>query len=187
MEQRNQEHEPAPEIAPRIYVASLADYNAGVLHGTWINADQDATDIHRNIHEMLGRSRQAVAEEWAIHDYEGFAGYRLAEYENIETITRIATGITRHGPAFASWIDYLGDTADERLEHFEDAHLGHYENLTEFADQWAEDSGLTEELVPEWARSYLRVDLDALARDLEIDLHIADNARGGIDVFDPRI
>lgn len=30
---------------PRIYVASLSDYNAGTLHGKWIDADQSAEDI----------------------------------------------------------------------------------------------------------------------------------------------
>jgi len=30
---------------PRIYVACLAAYNAGKLHGEWIDADQDAEAI----------------------------------------------------------------------------------------------------------------------------------------------
>ena len=29
---------------PKIYVACLASYNAGILHGRWIDADQDADD-----------------------------------------------------------------------------------------------------------------------------------------------
>ena len=38
---------------PRIYVACLAAYNAGRLHGEWIDADQDADVIHEEIQEML--------------------------------------------------------------------------------------------------------------------------------------
>ena len=30
---------------PRIYVACLAAYNGGTLHGEWIDADQSADDI----------------------------------------------------------------------------------------------------------------------------------------------
>ena len=32
----------AATSGPRIYVASLSDYNAGRLHGEWIDADQGA-------------------------------------------------------------------------------------------------------------------------------------------------
>jgi len=31
---------------PRIYVACLAAYNSGKLHGEWIDASQTAEDIH---------------------------------------------------------------------------------------------------------------------------------------------
>ena len=41
------------ETTPRIYVASLADYNSGRLLGRWIDADQPVEDIHREIAEML--------------------------------------------------------------------------------------------------------------------------------------
>lgn len=39
---------------PRIYVASLSDYNAGELHGIWIDVDQmDAEDMQEEINKML--------------------------------------------------------------------------------------------------------------------------------------
>ena len=37
---------------PRIYVASLSDYNAGHLHGRWIDADQDPDAIREEIAAM---------------------------------------------------------------------------------------------------------------------------------------
>jgi len=52
---------------PRIYVASLADYNAGRLHGRWIDADRPAEAIREQIAQMLAESKAPVAEEWAIH------------------------------------------------------------------------------------------------------------------------
>jgi hypothetical protein len=67
------EVDPTPERQPRgglrIYVASLSDYNDGVLHGAWINADQEADELHGDVGAMLRESIQPWAEEWAIHDY----------------------------------------------------------------------------------------------------------------------
>jgi hypothetical protein len=59
----------------------------------WIDADQDADAIHNEIRSMLARSRESVAEEWAIHDYEGFFGLHLHEYESIERVADIANFI----------------------------------------------------------------------------------------------
>ncbi|MCG8594183.1 MAG: antirestriction protein ArdA, partial [Kiloniellales bacterium] len=53
------EHRPEPAEnagatdTPRIYVACLAAYNAGHLHGCWIDAIQDAEDIQDDINAML--------------------------------------------------------------------------------------------------------------------------------------
>ena len=51
----------------RIYVACLAAYNDGKLHGQLINANQDADCIYEEIREMLSESPVPNAEEWAIH------------------------------------------------------------------------------------------------------------------------
>jgi len=71
-------------------VASLADYNAGRLHGVWIEATQPPSRIWAEIREMLARSPEPMAEEWAIHDFEGFAGLRLDEHEAIEDVAALA-------------------------------------------------------------------------------------------------
>lgn len=43
---------------PRIYVACLASYNSGVLHGTWIDLDgKDADDVQQEINAMLRESQ----------------------------------------------------------------------------------------------------------------------------------
>lgn len=53
---------------PRIYVASLSDYNNGLLHGEWIDAGQEPDEIHEQVQAMLAESESPGAEEWAIHD-----------------------------------------------------------------------------------------------------------------------
>ena len=45
---------------------------------------------------MLATSPSPQAEEWAIHDYEGFAPYEICETEDISTISQFATEITQH-------------------------------------------------------------------------------------------
>ena len=51
--------------APRVYVACLAAYNAGKLHGEWIDMG-DADDAHEQALQVLETSPEAGAEEWAI-------------------------------------------------------------------------------------------------------------------------
>tara|TARA_Y100001973_G_scaffold91218_1_gene139613 strand:+ start:246 stop:407 length:162 start_codon:yes stop_codon:yes gene_type:complete len=40
----------------RIYVADLAAYNNGILHGVWIDSTQDIDNIHEQINNMLASS-----------------------------------------------------------------------------------------------------------------------------------
>lgn len=42
---------------PRIYVACLASYNNGALHGEWINASENVDDMQTRINDMLAASR----------------------------------------------------------------------------------------------------------------------------------
>lgn len=93
----------------RIYVACLAAYNTGNLHGHWIDAVQDGADIETAIQEVLAKSPEANAEEWAIHDYEGFAGISLNEHESLETVAALAASIAQHGQLFAEVYAHTGD------------------------------------------------------------------------------
>ncbi len=78
----------------QIYVACLAAYNNGYLHGAWIDATQDVDDIQDHINKMLESSPVEDPEEYAIHDFEGFGSYRLSEYEGIESAHEGACFIT---------------------------------------------------------------------------------------------
>src|SRR5258708_28954238 len=100
-----EEHEALRQEGPRIYVASLSDYNAGILHGEWIEADQPPEDLHEATQAMSERSSSPDAEEFAIHDYEGFGHYEVEEYDSLEWISRVACGITDQGLAFSAWAE----------------------------------------------------------------------------------
>ncbi|GAA4104817.1 antirestriction protein ArdA [Streptomyces hundungensis] len=77
----------------QIYAACLAAYNNGILHGEWIDATQDPDSIGHEIQLMLERSPIPGAEEFAIHDYDGFGGLDLGEYESLADLHAIALAL----------------------------------------------------------------------------------------------
>ncbi len=172
---------------PRIYVASLSDYNHGRLHGAWIDATQDAEVLHDQVERMLRSSPLPAAEEWAIHDYEGFGSFPVPEFEALEWISAVASGIVEHGPAFSAFASFVNDQP-ERLKDFEEAYRGQWESLEAYADELLNDLGATELLdqVPDWLQPYVSLDVSGFARDLQLggDIWTAEAAEGGVWVFD---
>ena len=155
-------------LAPRIYVASLSDYNAGRLHGRWIDAARPAEELHADIQAMLERSPEPIAEEWAIHDYQGFGPIDLHEYEDIEVVSTLAEGIAEHGAAFAAWASTRDQLDKESLDGFTDAFLGTWTSVEAYAEEFLDDIGATAELakLPEWLQPHVELDIEGFARDL---------------------
>lgn len=147
---------------PRIYVACLAAYNNGYLHGHWIDASQGAWAIWDGIRCMLKASPIAGAEEHAIHDYEGFGGVRIAEGEGIAEVAELAAFITEHGALGAAVLDYFGGDLEEAREALGDRYLGSYSSLADYVQELTEET--TE--IPEGLRYY--IDWQAMARDVEM-------------------
>lgn len=183
-------HETEPQPSPRIYVASLADYNDGYLHGVWLDAAREPEAIDADIQAILADSRQPDAEEYAVHDYEDFGVCQVHEYESIELVSRIARGIQEHGYAFAAWAE-VNEGEPERFDDFGEAYLGHFDSLTDYADHLLDDLGYTNELslLPESVRRYLRFDTEAMGRDMLFggDIHTYPAPDGGVWVFDARM
>jgi antirestriction protein len=177
-----------PRSDTRIYVASLSDYNAGRLHGTWIDTTADADDLAEEVQAMLARSPVPGAEEWAIHDYEGFGPLRLDEYEDLATISQIGHGIAEHGRAFAHWAAITGTSDRDELARFDDVYLGHWDSVEAYAEELLDDLGLDnliERAVPDHLRSYVTVNVEGFARDLEYSGDVtASEGDGGVYLFD---
>jgi len=123
---------------PRIYVACLAAYNNGHLHGAWIDADQDGWAIYDDVKAMLRASPVADAEEWAIHDCEGFEGIRIEEYDSFERVAELAAFVTEHGKLGAEVFSYFGSIDDARSA-LSDQYAGEYESLADFAQEITDD------------------------------------------------
>jgi len=165
------------EAKIRIYVACLAAYNNGILHGCWINAEQDAFAIYDDVLAMLATSPMEDAEEWAIHDYEGFEGVSLSEYEGFEQVAQLAAFIAEHGEIGGQLVNHLGDL-DEAKKAIEDAYAGEYRSLAEFAEELTEQGAP----IPDNLRHY--IDYEAMARDIEInDVFTIDTGFEQIHVF----
>jgi antirestriction protein len=181
-EQRDTE----PKPSPAIYVASLADYNNGILHGAWIDAAQDPEDIQADIDAILASSREPNAEEWAIHDYEQFGRWRINEYDSVALVSRIAKGIRQHGYAFSAWLN-IHESPPESFNGFHHSFLGHYNSVTDYVEQVADELGYTRELarLSQHLQSYVRIDFAAIARDMELSGEIAtvNDPSGGMWIF----
>lgn len=154
---------------PRIYIASLSDYNAGRLIGEWVDIDATTTeeDLYEAVAAVLAQSREPGAEEFAIHDYDGFPAGLVGEYEPLARVAAYGAFLAEDdgGERFA-FLDVLGfSLAPDALEDaFSEAFYGVYETRAEFAESLLEDIG-TLASVPDDLRPYF--DFDAYARDLE--------------------
>ena len=166
----------------RIYVACLASYNAGTLHGTWIDlAGKTADDVQKEISEMLAQSPILRGEEWAIYDFEGFGPLRISEQQDIAELAELAEAYEEHGEPLLCWADNLGDIP-EAIETFEDAFQGEYASPEDYAEEWLEGTGGLNGM-PEDLRGYF--DYEAFARDLRLggDMTYLDAPGGGIYAF----
>ncbi len=164
---------------PKIYVACLAAYNNGYLHGAWIDADDDINDIWDAINKMLSKSPIENAEEYAIHDYEDFAGYRVSEYEGIEHVNQVALFLTKHGDFAIDVLDYCGDDFEQAEKMIEENYSGCYSSVAEYAEQLTED--ITQ--IPQHLQYY--IDYDKMARDMELngDIFTIETAHDEVHVF----
>lgn len=186
----------------RIYVACLASYNNGRLHGAWLDLDDyvDAEDLSKAVKEQVlitspypnvmvecpecegveevmvvrhgcddaevrrlglpsittwhrcshchGTGEVPSAEEWAIHDHEGFPEGSVGEYTSFDKLYEIRERIAEAEEEF-------GDDGQEILEAFEHcfgtndtpistirgAYRGKYDSGAEMEQEFAIETG----------------------------------------------
>lgn len=157
----------APAADFRIYVACLAAYNAGRLHGRWIDCDgKDADEIQAEVNAMLKRSPEPWAEEWAIHDHEGFPSGTVGEstgFDRIAAMVEALEGLdesTAVGFRFLMWNDASRSVEDAAAEAENVQWTS--ERPAAAVESYYEESGQLEGL-PEWAQ--YRIDWEGIAHD----------------------
>jgi len=148
---------------PRIYVASLSDYNAGRLHGKWFDVTDfsDGDELYQAVKEqILDTSKEMVAEEWAIHDYEGFGGASIGEYDSFDHVVGLAQAIEEHGGAFAAWLDNDSSRTYEDVDGFLEQYCGEWDSTKAYVEEFICEcgfGGLSAEIIEE-NLSYIDVD-----------------------------
>jgi antirestriction protein len=154
-----------------IYVASLSDYNNGILHGVNIELDEYTTqnDIWDSVNEMLRNSPATkkygeVAEEWAIHDYD-LDGVDIGENENFGDIIDLVELLDKYGEAYRIYLDDVGSNFAS-VSDFEERYRGEYKGKVDFAEQFVDDIGMLHD-VPDTIALYF--DYESFAHDLFID------------------
>jgi antirestriction protein len=182
----------------RIYVACLASYNNGVLHGAWIDAVADKDAMQDEVNAILRASKfpnvtvehdgQMVpsAEEYAIHDYDEFPN--LGEYPGLQAVADIAELIEQgeeRGLSVAvveGVIDHYGQGYLEcARDAIENEYAGVFDDLEDYAAEITEECGHLEN-VPEHVRNY--IDYKAMARDMTYNGEIFTIEEGGkVHVF----
>ena len=151
----------------RIYVADLAEYNNGNLHGVWIDCEgKDAEDLQSEVSAMLKPGN----EEFAIHDHEGLGS--IGEYTPLSEIAELAELVEKHGAAFIAYADHVGGTEYAR-DSFEEAYMGEWDNEQAYAEDYFDQTmGVPDHLV-----AY--IDYDKFTRDLFIDSMFSEDAPDG--------
>ena len=164
---------------PRVYFACLAAYNAGRLHGAWVDIDQDAEAIREEIAAMLKESPEPGAEEWAAHDYDNGPQW-LGESPDLDALAIYGENFNEHGEAYAAFCGDLLTVATSA--DFEDAYSGTWNSGADYAETLAHDTGLLSEHIGwpvthiDWARAW---------HDLECEGYTAQDAPQGVYIFRP--
>ena len=151
------------KLEPKIYVACLASYNTGILHGEWIDATLETDEIQEEIQRVLKSSPIEDAEEHAIHDYEDFYGAELGEYPDLEEVSNVAKFLVEHGELGAEILSHFCCDLEEARKAIEEQYLGEYESLEDYAAEYVEQSGLD---IPDSIKNY--VDYESMGRDMEL-------------------
>ena len=164
----------------RIYVACLAAYNNGYLHGKWIDATQELDDIQDEVNAMLEASPvEEEAEEYAIHDFEGYGSYRLSEYEGLESAHNIACFIEEHEGVGSELLNQFNGDIDEATKAIEESYCGCYSSVADYAQELTEETSE----VPKHLEFY--IDYDKMGRDMEMsgDIFTIETAHDEVHIF----
>ena len=128
---------------------------------------------------MLTASPITGAEEWAIHDYEGFGDVRIEEYTGFERVSALASFITEHGEIGAALLDYYCGDLEEASEAITDRYMGEHASLADYVQEVTEETTT----IPQALQYY--IDWQAMARDVEMngDVFTVSTAHDVVHVF----
>ncbi|MDO6178200.1 antirestriction protein ArdA [Lactococcus lactis] len=147
--------------SPKIYVLNLNSYNNGRTRGKWYELPVDFSRIKSDL--LLDVEH---GEEYAIHDFENFYGYKVGEYSSIQELNEYAEKLEE-----ISDIDHLKDfleiySIDDIINNKDDLDFVEAENDEDLAQELIEQMGGLEVLSIETLQRYFN--FSAYGRDLAI-------------------
>jgi antirestriction protein len=163
---------------PRVWVGSLAGYNAGRLVGAWVDlTNKTADEVWDEARELMrpqiaGWMSEAEAfDECTCMDTDNLAGLVDGECSIDEAVAaaELIDSLPSWVPvaALTAYMSDLGiDVEDFSLSEFEDAYQGEYGSPQDYAEQLVDDTGMLDAM-PENLRNYF--DYAAFTRDLFMD------------------
>ena len=163
---------------PRVWVGSLAGYNAGRLIGAWVDlTNKSAAEVWEEARELMRpqiagwMTENEAFDECMCMDTDNLAGLVHGECSILEAVAaaELIDSLPSWVPlaAMTAYMSDLGiDVEDFLLSEFEDAYRGEYSSEQDYAEEFvAETGGL--DAMPEHLRRYF--DLAAFTRDLFMD------------------
>jgi len=165
----------------RIFVSCLASYNNGKLHGTWVNCEGlDAEDLTAEVEAMLAASSVPLAEEFAIHDHEGFAAFDIGEFTSLAEIADIVALLDEYGDVARAAATLVVNDLEQVRQLCTDKYLGSWRDLEEYAENLLDG----QVNLPPGLACYF--DYAAFGRDLELsgDISTVEGKGGVLRVFD---
>jgi len=122
-----------------------------------------------HVAQMLAESSEELAEEWAIHDYDGFGSVCLSEYEDLNKVAALGALIAEHGQLFGKLAARFGgiDGIEEARRSLEEGYCGAFDRLGDYAQDLIEDCyGSEIGKLPDFISCH--IDYEAIARDMEL-------------------
>ena len=173
---------------PSVCVSCMACHNEGRGLGKWITAEQAAAEVDAEAITYGGQGeamtygsgaafvgcKRCGGDEWDAVDVENTPhGFReLREfYVNAAALVELADFVDVDAFAiFAAWFNAGGHITDleELIAEYQDRYHGEWLSMRDYAESYAEDSGMLQGLPDHLARYF---DFDAFASDLEHDLY----------------
>lgn len=158
----------ATECKPSVYVGTYAKYNSGNLAGAWLNLE-DYANLEDFLAACAELHKDEADPEFMFQDFQGFPREYYSESSLPNALwdwLDLSDDDRELLAVYADWTCDKNATIDDARDKFQ----GRYRNREEWAEQYAEETGLLAS-VPENLRAYF--DLDAFARDCEIGGNMA--------------
>ena len=163
----------------KIYIACLAAYNSGYLHGKWIDVSSDEEEMETEMQKVIKTSPVPDAEEWAIHDYDDFPN--MGEYVSLEKIAEIADMIEnseQDADVVKAVIDNYSNDMSAAQSALED-NCGVWDSFKHYADEFADEQMACSpdtDRWSEWIKQYF--DYEKHAKTLEYSYTVIDVPKG---------